>query len=511
VALGINEGLDQTLRRARWVSRARGAVGFILSWGTIRRKHKIPEYMGSGIPDGVVLELVGNSSMSPCPWPSMAKTDRWSQMSWHTVRPTSRREFYHRYMCDVQHSNSSRRSIEDNRNCPRRPLLGKRDRSDYSAILQSDDNSDHRDPVRSSERLSFFESIHHKRRDLGTSPRTRERAGELTIQFLIDGSGSTTACDSSTTPTTPKAFAKAVDMEQGEATPRPFPRVVERHDGISDNDYGDDEGESESEFESGLSSRSSCNGGRRRYSEAQTPLLSSSLPYDPEQDHPHHEHLPHRQPSLSTLGDHAATVLSSSAASLLQEDGESDELVEVHEDDVGTEPIAVNPSPRRHSIYPSFPSYSSSYNHTHFPAPIPPSSSSATESTMRIRHHNVRRKVYGLSVDRLPVYLAVMWRVAAALRHVGHALWFAWAPVFVFQGKFQWWCFLVLVVLAVRKGWNTVEWFGGSASRFVSLAQNFVEGVLMNYRAGLLKSSLLLLSVGTIIYVAALAVWGVLW
>jgi hypothetical protein len=400
-------------------------------------------------------------------------------MSWYTVRPTSRHEFHHRYMYDVQHSpGSGRRSIGENRNSPRRPLLGKRARSDYSTILQNDDNSDHNIPVRSGDRLSFFESIHSKRRDLGTSPRTRERAGELTIQFLTEGSGSTTACDSSATPTTPKAFANAGDMEQGEPTPRAFSRNSERHDGIiSENDYGDDEGESEeSEFESGLSSRNSYDGGRSRgYSDTQTPLLSSSLPYDPEQDHPHHEHLLHRQPSISTLlGDHAAIAaagISSSAASLVQQDEESDELVEVHEDDddAGAEPMAVGPSPsRRGSIYPSFPSYSSSYIPTHFPAPIHPSSPSASESTLHIRHHNVRRKVYGLSVDRLPVYLAVMWRAAAALRHIGHALWFAWAPALVFQGKFQWWCFLVLAVLAVRKGWNTVEWFGGSASRFVT-------------------------------------------
>jgi hypothetical protein len=396
-------------------------------------------------------------------------------MSWYTVRPTSRHEFHHRYLYDVQHSPSSgRRSIGENRNSPRRQLLGKRARSDYSTILQNDDNSDHHIPVRSGERLSFFESNHSKRRDLGTSPRTRERAGELTIQFLTEGSGSTTAYDSSNTPVSPKAFANAVDMEQGKAKPRPFSRTEERHDGISENDYGDDEGESESEFESGLSSRNSFDGGRSRgYSETQTPLLSSSLPYDPEQDHPHHEHLLHRQPSISTLlGDHAAAAgLSSSAASLVQADEESDELVEVHEDDddMGVEPIAVGASPsRRGSLYPSFPSYSSSYIPTHFPAPIQPSSPSASESTLHIRHHNVRRKVYGLSVDRLPVYLAVMWRTAAALRHIGHALWFAWAPALVFQGKFQWWCFLVLVVLAVRKGWNTVEWFGGSASRFVT-------------------------------------------
>ncbi|KAA8894340.1 hypothetical protein FN846DRAFT_421504 [Sphaerosporella brunnea] len=418
-------------------------------------------------------------------------------VSWNTVRPTSPDELHHSNMHDAHHSPFfGRRSIENNQ---RRPLLGKRNRSEYSTFVQSDDNSDHQNPVRSTERLSYFESIQHKRRDMGTSPRTRERVGELAIQFLIEGSGSTTAYDSSTTPTTPKAFAKADDMEQGDATPRPLSRAMERPDGISDNDYGDDEGETESDYEnyeSGLSSRSSFEGRRRRSSEAQTPLLSSSLPYDPEQDHPHHENLLHRQPSLSTLGDHAAAAVSSSyAASLIQRDEEeSDELVEVHEDDVGTEPIAVNSSPRRQSIYPSFPSYSSNYNHTHFHAPIPPSSSSATESTMHIRYHNVRRKVYGLSVDRLPVYLAVMWRAAAALRHIGHALWFAWAPNIVFQGKFQWWCFLVLLVLCVRKGWNTVEWFGGSASR-----------------AGLFKSSLLLLSVGTTIYVAALAAWGILW
>jgi len=353
-------------------------------------------------------------------------------------------------------------------------------------MVHSDAGSDHEPP----ERCTFFENAQNKRRVLAGSPRLRDHP-EPAIQFTLEGSGSTTACDESirncsATPTTPKAFGKAAEMERGESTPRAAFVVPPRHDGISDNDYGDDE-ESESESESGLSSRSSYDGTRRGYSEAQTPLLSSSLPYDPEQDHPHHEHLPHRQASFSTLGEPAALAALSSVADgsdhMLSSSSEAGGLVVVHEDDdcaAASTPTEHPHSPRRR-IYPSFPSYSALYNHAHFPAPAHAHASSEnTESQlptptaplpsplsvpMSVRHHSARRRVYGLSVDRLPVYLAIMWRIAALLRHLGHSLWFAWAPALVFQGRFQGWCVIVLAVLAVRKGWNTVEWFGGSASR----------------------------------------------
>ncbi|KAF8245408.1 hypothetical protein K440DRAFT_634574 [Wilcoxina mikolae CBS 423.85] len=450
-------------------------------------------------------------------------------LSWYSVRPTSAREI-RRYQ--------ETRGVHGIGDSPRRPLLGKRTRcSDYSTIQTSDDNANTGGSSRAGEHHSFFECLNRKRRDLGSprsgGSRTAGRrgargsggGGDLTIQFApsphVEGSSSTTACDDSlqASSATPKAFGKAVDMEQGEATPRACRdfrvQPLERQDGISDNDYGDDEG-SLSDFgsDSGLSSQSSCSG-------RVAPLLSSSLPYDPEQHHPHHEHVPHRQTSHSTLGDAAAAVLSSSVAGGSDdEDDRGDEIVEIHEDDYQgvesqqSEPnpigdaIPITPSASRspqRRIYPSFPSYSASYNQSHFPQPSggggggAGSSSNTTTTTAavvtaRYHHSYPRRRVYGVSVDRLHAYLPVMWRTAALLRHIGHAMFFAWAPTLVFQGRFQWWCFLVLVTLAVRKGWNTVEWFGGSASR-----------------AGLLKSSTLLLGISTAIYLVSLDLWGLLW
>lgn len=282
---------------------------------------------------------------------------------------------------------------------------------------------------------------------------------------------------------------------EDEATPRPRVQIqiqiVHPHDMLSENDYGDDEG-SFSDSSSVLTSSQASYGSDNGFL-TQTPLLSSSLPYDPDQDHPHHEHLPHRQASFSTLGEPPAilgsSILGDSDRDVVRaDDSNADDdydddradIVTVHEDDddraeeaVNSEPITNNDwhqelsssirSPRRR-IYPTWPPYSSSYHQNHFPHAFPtapePSISGST-----IRHHHSRRRVYGIPVDRLPVYLPFMWRAAAALKHVGHALLFAWAPALVFDGRFQWWCFLVLLVLALRKGWNTVEWFGGTASR----------------------------------------------
>jgi len=455
------------------------------------------------------------------------------QFSWYSIRPTSAGEI-RRY----QETHGFRRGSGGN--SLRGPLLGRRTRcSDYSTIQTSDDNTGV--SSRAGERRSFFECINRKRRDLGSPQSGSSRAGgrrgvrrsggggggggrDLTIQFAtsphVEGSSSTTACDDSlqASSATPKAFGKAMDMEQGEATPRACQdtrvQPLERQDGISDNDYGDDEG-SLSGFgsDSGLSSQSSCSG------ERVPPILSSSLSYDPEPHHPHHEHIPHRQTSYSTLGDAAAAVLSSSMAGGSDYEGdEGEEIVEIHEDDYqGAEPqqsepnpiaeaIPITPSASRspqRRIYPSFPSYSASYNHAHFPqssggAAAGSSSNTATTTTTAVAprycHSHPRRRVYGVSVDRLHAYLPIMWRTAAMLRHIGHAMFFAWAPTLIFQGRFQWWCFLVLVMLAVRKGWNTVEWFGGSASR-----------------AGLLKSSTLLLGISTAIYLVSLDLWGLLW
>ncbi|KAI5818383.1 hypothetical protein BZA77DRAFT_243756 [Pyronema omphalodes] len=411
-----------------------------------------------------------------------------TSLSWYSVRPTTTEEI----RCYQETFGPSIR--EDRRDSPRRPLLGKRTRShsDYHTFISnnfSDDDDDDLDDIehpaissRPSPRHSFFESFRHKR--LANSRRNSKLStGEPKLHISgsphIEGSSSPTACnDSATDPTTPKAFGKSGSLEAGELTPRAsralnVQPILGRQDGISDNDYGDDEG-SLSDFEtSSLMSSSSDNGERI------APILSSSLPYDPETEahYPHHrDHVPHRQASYSTLGDNAPALLSSSGP------GHSDTDSDLED-------------PRRR-IYPSFPSYSSSYNHTHFPqnpAPHPPGSSSAN-TVSSIRHYHTKRRVYGVSVDRLHAYLPVMWRTASLLRHIGHAMMFAWAPALVFKGRFQWWCLLVLTVLALRKGYNTLEWFGGGASR-----------------KGLLRSSTILLFFGCMIYLTSLGVWGLLW
>ena len=286
------------------------------------------------------------------------------------------------------------------------------------------------------------------------------------------------------------------DMEQGEGTPRARVQIQttfhhERQDLVSENDYGDDEG-SMSDSSAVLSSRNSF----ENFHTMQTPLLSSSLPYDPDQDHPHQ-----RQASFSTLGEGPALLnssvlgdsehdLTASRMSAIETDDEDDDdrgdIVTVHEDDEERaeteaqeseplanhewhpEPSSSTRSPRRRT-YPSWPPYSSSYNQNHFPHALNPSTAAAAAPSISgstIRHvQNQRRRIYGISVDRLPAYLPIMWRVAALFMHIGHSIWFAWAPALIYRGRFQWWCFLVVLILAVRKAWNTVEWFGGTASR----------------------------------------------
>lgn len=501
--------------------------------------------------------------------------------SWYNVRPTSPKE---REAYERSHSTPGRRASHS-RSLPKRPLLGKRSRSDYSAILSDEEGSLRRSP--------FNPIFNSKRRDLGASRLRDCPPGELITHFAnasyldsgtYGGEGSTTACDDSlrhldATPSTPKALGKSVDMRPGvRIVAQQLRTEAMRQDGISDNDYGDDEGSSicssVSSTSNSCNSRSSGSNRSTRY-EAQTPLLSSSLPYDPEQDRPHHEQQPllqhqYRQSSYSTLNDSVTAALPSPGNSLsilipqiedLHDDDEADELVQVHEDDannlsssnslsdrhstnnliryhndavaeaiasedqVEAENSPVRKSPQRRRIYPTFPSYSSSYNHSHFPttphhpptpsmatisepstatssrisvskstaSPASPASPAAPAAPPPRRNSTHARRVYGISVDRLPLSLPVMWRTAGLLRHVGNGLLFAWAPSMVVDGLFRWQCAVVLLLLAAREGFYTVTWFGGHASR-----------------AGLYKSSTYVLVLTIVVYIISIRVWGII-
>lgn len=165
-------------------------------------------------------------------------------------------------------------------------------------------------------------------------------------------------------------------------------------------------------------------------------------------------------------------------------DDNENEVVTVHECDPEEEysdhDRETTPKAQRSPIdrvYPSYPSYSASYNHSHFSnvsagpssAPLvsrPSLPRRKTANTIKSQQCT-SKTVYGANVNTLSPYLPVLWRTAALLRHISHALIYAWAPALVLKGRFQWMSFIVLSFLAAKKGWSTVEWFGGGASRFV--------------------------------------------
>ena len=183
-----------------------------------------------------------------------------------------------------------------------RPLLGKRTRSEHSATLDEEGSSS--EVLQSKRRDSGHRfTVGYGAIDGGNSLSPTVQSPDLPCH---SGEGSTTGEDS-LTPTTPRALAGMVVLAEAEggAAPRPI-RRKNRHDYLSDHDYGDDEAEDSSPSPSFASTHSSS-----RF-EAQTPLLSSSLPYDPEQVHPHHSAAAlsnYRQTSSSTLNDTTPAAL----------------------------------------------------------------------------------------------------------------------------------------------------------------------------------------------------------
>lgn len=214
-------------------------------------------------------------------------------------------------------------------------------------------------------------------------------------------------------------------------------------------------------------------------SEESMPLLSSSLPYDPIDQHPHHEEQAaiqnkYRQTSYSTLNDSIAISSAVGDDATLPDLQETDdeEGISPHDRSVSDSMLergqAVRPEHQR--AYPSFPSYSTSYNHIHF-SPPPNSTASPTLAPQlspgQRQRNRLSRRIYGVSVNDLQPFYPVIWRTTTLLLIVSHGLLFAWTPTLVFRGHFQWWCFLILVLIAGKRGWYTLEWWGGGASRQV--------------------------------------------
>lgn len=391
------------------------------------------------------------------------------QYSWHGVRPI---------ICNTRlHPQNSprpkraqphfRRNSEATLLSSHKPLLGKRARSESVVGTSEQDVK---------EIQAIFNPLSRKKRELqNANPKEIE---DRAVQFLdnnttaAESESSRTAYDESIHPAhslfhQPKSID--ADLETGLLSRlREIRREQAEEQADSDNGYGDDE---ESGSDSGRSSIDSA-----RF-DTVTPLLSSSLPYDPNQQHPHHE-------GQALLQNQRQQMIYNTMADPLPleptDDNEESEIVTVHQCDPDGEYGEATPKVQKSPIdrvYPSYPPYSVTYNHAHFSsASAGPSSAAAntrltpTKRKPAINSVNTTscssNTVYGADVNTLPPYLPVLWRTSALLRHISHALIYAWAPPLAFKGHFQWVSFLVLLFLAGKKGWSTVEWFGGGVSRF---------------------------------------------
>ncbi|TGZ77305.1 hypothetical protein EX30DRAFT_374746 [Ascodesmis nigricans] len=131
-------------------------------------------------------------------------------------------------------------------------------------------------------------------------------------------------------------------------------------------------------------------------------------------------------------------------------------LISVHEFDFPSLPDST-PSP----TYPSFPSYTTSFTPHHFPAPSPPPS--LLPPTL---HPRDPRRVFGVAINKLPVWMAAMWRLGSLLRHTGHAILYAGVLGAGWRwGVGGWWVVGVLGGMAAARGANTVVWYTGQAKR----------------------------------------------
>lgn len=295
---------------------------------------------------------------------------------------------------------------------------------------------------------------------------------------------------------------------------------------------------------------------------ALTPLLSSSLPYDPATEavapHPHYEQqsllqAQWRRMSYNTLADTLITTASPRLPDLpspVTSDDESDDdaisptstrphntndvRIVVQDHDAGSNPSSSQrsrPSVVRPRAYPVYPSYSASYNHSYFAPnpgsaaarsaaehPFPPSNNSSTTTSPttspttptfppqhRLSYPPPRppptppttstklTQILGTDPSALPIYLPLIWRLAAIMRLLGHVLIFAWLPSLIHNGRWQLWTALMLAFVCGRRGWYVVE---------------FASGAVARNGAG--KISMFILGLGMLSFVVGLGVWGVI-
>ncbi|CAZ83588.1 unnamed protein product [Tuber melanosporum] len=352
-----------------------------------------------------------------------------------------------------------------------RPLLGKRIRSD-STLGPSEDSSENR---------GLFGTFYRKRRGIQPTHRDYHHDGEEGAAQFADPAA-TTGAESGSSRTAydepilgisggkqanvEELIPRLEEVRRGDAGDEEEGRVrAGRNEADSGDGYGDDE-ESDSAFSSNRSSMDSTT------FRAQTPLLSSSLPYDPNQQHPHHESQALLQSSQIPVSYNTMPHLPPSPPHHQSSDHEG--LFGFHP------PYLAGPS-----------SSTATITRPHRPSP------SRRRPTNPEAHHfpsrRSTRKVYGVSINSLPPYLPIMWRTAALLRHLSNALIYAWAPAIVYRGRFEWWGLVILLLLAGKRGWYTVEWFGGGASR-----------------VGLAKSSIMALVLAAVVYFLGLGVWGII-
>jgi len=271
----------------------------------------------------------------------------------------------------------------------------------------------------------------------------------------------------------------------------------------SDNEYGDDEDDcysSPSESDSSSIRSSSETAGSR----SATPLLSSSLPYDPNSEHPHQAfeqqsllQSQYRRMSYNTLTE---PVPAPSNTTSDEDEGPEGEVIVRDHDQNDSSGGATRVSPPRPRAYPSYPSYSASYNHSYFSAspatrnrpfnlhlPGSPRSllspindgyfpqqlaqeqlqSQQPQRTRpsRLPLHHYLRMIYGVDTNSLSIWLPILWRTAALFRGLGHVLLFAWFPSLIHDNHFQFWTLLMVTFISAQKGWYTVEWVGGTVAR----------------------------------------------
>lgn len=260
---------------------------------------------------------------------------------------------------------------------------------------------------------------------------------------------------------------------------------------LEDSDFGDDEQDvrsiaSSDSFSITSSRRTSSDTSRSHDVDGiGTPLLSSSIPYDPSH-HPHHESSSllrnqHRRMSYNTLGNQLPVLHS--------DDGEEDTHVVVRDYDIEDQPLESHPTidngleddddifrsaARERREYPTYPSYSSGYNHSHFSL----HNSAATEGSPsshavkanvvqqrpRVSTPNTQRLLYGVSVNYMSPYLPIIWRTSALLRHLASVLLFSYPLIYMKQNAL-WPTLLIVGAVAMLKGLYTVIWLGGNVAR----------------------------------------------